>query len=84
MRDKYAYNLDKDAELDWVEPSLHLSNSRALQPYGPDRVYDAFHLLQTDPSIQVRSLFQKIESIQIFLFLDFKCQFSASSWSQLQ
>ncbi|XP_044504925.1 uncharacterized protein LOC123225122 [Mangifera indica] len=52
VRDKYAYNLDKDAELDWVEPSLHLSNSRALQPYGPDRVYDAFHLLQNDPSIQ--------------------------------
>ncbi|XP_031259156.1 uncharacterized protein LOC116117262 [Pistacia vera] len=52
VRDKYAYNLDKDAELDWVEPSLHLSNSRMLQPYGPDRVYDAFHLLQTEPSIQ--------------------------------
>ncbi|KAJ0041982.1 hypothetical protein Pint_17192 [Pistacia integerrima] len=42
----------RDVELDWVEPSLHLSNSRMLQPYGPDRVYDAFHLLQTEPSIQ--------------------------------
>lgn len=24
-----------------------------LQPYQADRVYDAFHLLQTEPSIQV-------------------------------
>ncbi|XP_044467407.1 uncharacterized protein LOC123197261 isoform X2 [Mangifera indica] len=52
VRDKYAHNLDKDAELDWVEHSPHQSNSRMLQPYGPDRVYDAFHLLQTEPSIQ--------------------------------
>ena len=41
-------------ERDWIEPSLpQLRSSRMLQPYGSDRVYDAFHLLQTDPCIQV-------------------------------
>ncbi|KAJ9140020.1 hypothetical protein P3X46_030707 [Hevea brasiliensis] len=40
------------SEIDWLEPSPHLYNSRMLRPYGPDRVYDAFHLLQTEPSIQ--------------------------------
>ncbi|XP_002510978.2 uncharacterized protein LOC8289625 [Ricinus communis] len=39
-------------EADWMEPSPHLCNSRMLQRYGPDRVYDAFHLLQNEPSIQ--------------------------------
>lgn len=39
-------------ELDWIEPSFHLCNPRMLQYHGYDRVYDAFHLLQTDPSIQ--------------------------------
>ncbi|XP_011101112.1 uncharacterized protein LOC105179211 isoform X2 [Sesamum indicum] len=39
-------------EKDWVEPPLHLRNSRMFQTYGSDRVYDAFHLLQTEPSIQ--------------------------------
>lgn len=53
MRDKFASNSDMDTELDWIEPSLCLSNSRMLQPYPADRVYDAFHLLQTEPSIQV-------------------------------
>ena len=40
-------------KLDWIEPSLHLCNPRTLQRRGSDRVYDAFHLLHTDPSIQV-------------------------------
>ncbi|GAV89031.1 hypothetical protein CFOL_v3_32452 [Cephalotus follicularis] len=41
------------SELDWLEPpSLHLSNSRMLQPYGYGRVYDALHLLQTEPTVQ--------------------------------
>ncbi|XP_057475255.1 uncharacterized protein LOC130763367 [Actinidia eriantha] len=39
-------------KLDWIEPSLHLCNPRTLQRRGSDRVYDAFHLLHTDPSIQ--------------------------------
>ncbi|KAL0341126.1 UNVERIFIED_CONTAM: hypothetical protein Sradi_4629400 [Sesamum radiatum] len=39
-------------EKDWVEPSLHLPNSRMFQTFGSDRVYDAFHLLQTEPSVQ--------------------------------
>ncbi|XP_010546428.1 PREDICTED: uncharacterized protein LOC104818512 [Tarenaya hassleriana] len=41
--------------LDWTEPPLQLCNSRhlqQLQPYMQDRLFDAFHLLQTDPSIQ--------------------------------
>ncbi|KAF7850896.1 hypothetical protein BT93_L4910 [Corymbia citriodora subsp. variegata] len=38
------------SEMDWIEPTLHLSNSRALQPC--EQVYDAFHLLQRDPSVQ--------------------------------
>ncbi|CAI9771828.1 unnamed protein product [Fraxinus pennsylvanica] len=41
-----------DSGLDWVEPSLHLFDSRTLQPHGADRVYNAFHLLQTEPSVQ--------------------------------
>lgn len=40
------------SELDWKEPSLHLYNTGALQPYGSNRVYDAFHLLQTEPMVQ--------------------------------
>ncbi|MCD7453586.1 hypothetical protein HAX54_021529 [Datura stramonium] len=37
---------------DWIEPSMHICNSKLLQTYGSNRVYDAFHLLQTEPSIQ--------------------------------
>ncbi|KAK6250426.1 hypothetical protein QQP08_010906 [Theobroma cacao] len=40
------------SELEWKEPSLHLYNTGALQPYGTNRVYDAFHLLQTEPLVQ--------------------------------
>ncbi|KAI4383056.1 hypothetical protein MLD38_008937 [Melastoma candidum] len=41
-------------DVDWIEPALHICNgsTRALQLLGMDRVFDAFHLLQTDPSIQ--------------------------------
>ncbi|MBA0634344.1 hypothetical protein Godav_024827 [Gossypium davidsonii] len=41
------------SELDWMEPSMQLYNTRAFQPYVSNSVYDAFHLLQTDPAIQV-------------------------------
>ncbi|GLT83983.1 hypothetical protein SLE2022_022430 [Rubroshorea leprosula] len=40
------------SDIDWMEPSVHLYTSRVLHPYGSNRVYDAFHLLQTDPCIQ--------------------------------
>ena len=43
------------SELDWMEPAPYPSYTRMLQPYGYDRVYDAFHLLQTEPLIQVPS-----------------------------
>ncbi|KAF5731056.1 hypothetical protein HS088_TW19G00660 [Tripterygium wilfordii] len=39
-------------DLNWVEPSQHYYNSRMLQCQGRDRVYDAFHLLQTEPFVQ--------------------------------
>ncbi|KFK27904.1 hypothetical protein AALP_AA8G445200 [Arabis alpina] len=46
----------EDEELDfvdWIEPPLHLCNTtRLLQPYMLDRLYDSFHLFQTDPSVQ--------------------------------
>ncbi|KAL0400948.1 UNVERIFIED_CONTAM: hypothetical protein Slati_4124700 [Sesamum latifolium] len=42
-----------ESEVDWVEPSLSVYNSRMLQrTCGSSRVYDAFHLLQTEPSVQ--------------------------------
>lgn len=41
------------SEIDWVEPSVHLCNSKMVQPHGYDTVYDAFHLLQNEPSVQV-------------------------------
>ncbi|XP_023755632.1 uncharacterized protein LOC111904085 [Lactuca sativa] len=41
------------SELDWIEPSLQLHDSTsALHDPRSTRVYDAFHLLQTDPSVQ--------------------------------
>jgi hypothetical protein len=40
------------SELDWIEPPLYLCNSRAVESYRSDEVYDAFHLLQNDPSVQ--------------------------------
>ncbi|XP_043718029.1 uncharacterized protein LOC122665975 [Telopea speciosissima] len=40
------------SELDWIEPTLHLYNPRLSQSHQNGRVYDAFHLLQTEPSIQ--------------------------------
>ncbi|KAJ9681473.1 hypothetical protein PVL29_020372 [Vitis rotundifolia] len=40
------------SESDWREPSLQLCNPMVLQTYGSNRVYDAFHLLQTDTDIQ--------------------------------
>ncbi|CAE6253185.1 unnamed protein product [Arabidopsis arenosa] len=38
--------------VDWIEPPLQLCNTRLLQPYMLDRLYDAFHVFQTDPSVQ--------------------------------
>ncbi|KAH0979122.1 hypothetical protein GBA52_006299 [Prunus armeniaca] len=40
------------SELDWMEPSAYLCNSKMLQPHDSERVYDAFHLLQTESSVQ--------------------------------
>ncbi|KAI3458317.1 hypothetical protein Pfo_014980 [Paulownia fortunei] len=41
-----------ESEVDWVEPALTLCNSRMLQPHGSDSVYDAFYILQSEPSVQ--------------------------------
>ncbi|KAH9622711.1 hypothetical protein KSS87_011410 [Heliosperma pusillum] len=40
------------SELDWIEPSMQLYNRRLAHSYGWEKVYDAFHLLQTEPSVQ--------------------------------
>ncbi|XP_009802233.1 uncharacterized protein LOC107778812 isoform X2 [Nicotiana tabacum] len=37
---------------DWIEPSMHICNSKLIQSYGANQLFDAFHLLQTEPSIQ--------------------------------
>lgn len=69
VRDKYVYNSYKDmgecisvptelihrvssagSDVDWMEPSLQLLHSP-----GTDRVYDAFQLLQSEPTVQVLS-----------------------------
>ncbi|XP_031394567.1 uncharacterized protein LOC116205987 [Punica granatum] len=68
VRDRFGSNSDLDKDItassllhrvsstgsdsDWIDPPLHLSNSRALQPFGHERVIDAFHMLQNDPSVQ--------------------------------
>lgn len=46
------------SEGDWMEPSICMCNSKMLQRYGSERVYDAFHLLRTEPLVQkmVKSL----------------------------
>ncbi|CAM8986307.1 unnamed protein product [Rhodiola kirilowii] len=40
------------SDSDWAEPSLQLCFPRMLESRGSGSVYDAFHLLQTDPSVQ--------------------------------
>lgn len=44
---------DQSEFVDWIEPPLQLCNTSLLQPYMLDRFYDAFHMFQTDPSVQV-------------------------------
>ncbi|KAF8046160.1 hypothetical protein N665_3981s0002 [Sinapis alba] len=43
---------DHSEFVDWIEPPLQLCNTSLLQPYMLDRFYDAFHMFQTDPSVQ--------------------------------
>ena len=45
------------SEVDWMEPSLPLCNASLLKNFGSDGLYDAFHLLRTEPHVQVRLLF---------------------------
>ncbi|KAF5805576.1 hypothetical protein HanPI659440_Chr05g0197851 [Helianthus annuus] len=64
MKHQETYHTDDDAglekilsptgfELDWREPSMQLCYSTsALQVPRSDKVFDAFHMLQTDPSVQ--------------------------------
>jgi hypothetical protein len=44
--------LSESEFVDWIEPSLQLCNTSLLQPFMLDRLYDAFHVFQTDPSVQ--------------------------------
>ncbi|KAJ0248802.1 Transmembrane protein [Hirschfeldia incana] len=43
---------DQSELVDWIEPPLQLCNTSLLQPYMLDRFYDAFHMFQTDTSVQ--------------------------------
>lgn len=57
------------SDSDWIEPSDYLCNS---QPHGCERVYDAFHLLQNESSVQVRILISQHTRIHlVFVFLTF-------------
>ncbi|KAJ9553254.1 hypothetical protein OSB04_017299 [Centaurea solstitialis] len=54
--DKIISTPNKD-QLDWTEPSFELLNSSSWRSQlqhlpSSSRVYDAFHLMQTDPSVQ--------------------------------
>ncbi|KAI3407785.1 uncharacterized protein J3R85_020752 [Psidium guajava] len=40
------------SELDQVDTAMHASDIRTLHPYEPERVYDAFHMLQNEPAVQ--------------------------------
>ncbi|KAK8587526.1 hypothetical protein V6N13_086509 [Hibiscus sabdariffa] len=40
------------SELEWMEPSMQLYDTQAFQPCVTNSVYDAFRLLQTDPTVQ--------------------------------
>ncbi|KAG1354436.1 hypothetical protein COCNU_07G005480 [Cocos nucifera] len=41
-----------DSESDWIEPALHLYSSNTFQSKEHEKVFDAFRLLQINPSIQ--------------------------------
>lgn len=41
------------SEVDWIEPSLQMYNSRMMNSSESNMVSDAFRLLQTDAAIQV-------------------------------
>ncbi|XP_020263519.1 uncharacterized protein LOC109839488 [Asparagus officinalis] len=38
-----------ESESDWIEPALHLYNSRSSQYSGKEHILDAVHLFQTNP-----------------------------------
>lgn len=46
-----------ESEEDWMEPSLPVCNASLLKPFRSDKLYDAFHLLRTEPHVQVSHLF---------------------------
>lgn len=52
---------------DWEEPPLALYHSRMQLSNGSDGVYYAFHLLQTDPSVQVCFIVNYDKHNSIFL-----------------
>ncbi|XP_010457400.1 PREDICTED: uncharacterized protein LOC104738882 [Camelina sativa] len=50
--EKSEDQVTESESVDWIEPPLQLCNTSLLQPYMLDRFYDAFHVFQTDPSVQ--------------------------------
>lgn len=51
------------SESDWKEDSHVLCDPRALLSYGSQRVHEAFHLLQTEPSVQVPNVVDNYISV---------------------
>lgn len=43
----------KGSDSDWMEPSMQPYDRKLVQSPRWGRVYDAFHLLETEPSVQV-------------------------------
>lgn len=67
MKNRETYGSDDDdgvesptGGFDWAEPSMQLCYSASSTSVVPrtEKVYDAFHLLQTEPSVQVYILNQ--------------------------
>lgn len=42
-----------NSQLNWAEPASHLYNPQSAQSQAYDHMFNAFHLLQINPSIQV-------------------------------
>ncbi|KAK1357972.1 hypothetical protein POM88_051228 [Heracleum sosnowskyi] len=49
------------SEVNWMEPSLQPWNSRFLKPQGSDRVCNALHLLQTEPTTTIQICIDLLE-----------------------
>lgn len=65
-----------ESKSDWIEPAPYFYNPGAIQSQAYDNVFDAFRLLQINPSVQVTltenpSRFESLMCISISVFLSF-------------